>query len=67
MTETTLAPPGVPTQQARRWLADFGAALAQRDVKAALALFDDDSYWRDLVAFTWNIRTQEGAEAITAC
>ena len=28
------------------------------------ALFTDDAFWRDLVAFTWNIRTQEGPDAI---
>ena len=53
-----------PSQRAERWLADFGAALARRDIDAATALFDADSYWRDLVAFTWNIRTQEGPAAI---
>ena len=26
----------------------------------AVALFGDESYWRDLVAFTWNIKTAEG-------
>jgi putative flavoprotein involved in K+ transport len=39
-------------------------ALERQDVDAAMALFDADSYWRDLVAFTWNICTQEGPEAI---
>ena len=29
-----------------------------------MALFHADSYWRDLVAFTWNICTQEGPDAI---
>ncbi|MBQ0932997.1 NAD(P)/FAD-dependent oxidoreductase [Ideonella alba] len=53
-----------PSADARRWLADFGAALARQDLTAATALFGDDAYWRDLVAFTWNIRTQEGPAAI---
>jgi putative flavoprotein involved in K+ transport len=55
-----------PTQIASAWLADFASALERRDVDAAVALFDPDCYWRDLVAFTWNIRTQEGPEAIRA-
>ena len=55
-----------PTQQASTWLADFGAALEQADLAAALALFDADSYWRDLVSFTWNITTMEGQDAIRA-
>ena len=55
-----------PTQAAGAWLADFDAALGRRDIDAVLALFEADSYWRDLVAFTWNICTQEGPEAIRA-
>ena len=55
-----------PTQTASAWLADFQSALERRDIDAAVALFEPDSYWRDLVAFTWNIRTQEGPEAIRA-
>ncbi|HEY2257331.1 MAG TPA: NAD(P)/FAD-dependent oxidoreductase, partial [Variovorax sp.] len=55
-----------PTQIASAWLADFGSALERGDIDAVLALFEADGYWRDLVAFTWNIRTQEGPEAIRA-
>jgi putative flavoprotein involved in K+ transport len=53
-----------PSAAAQRWLAAFGDALARRDLDATVALFHDDSYWRDLVAFTWNIRTQEGRAAM---
>ncbi|MEO8523768.1 MAG: NAD(P)/FAD-dependent oxidoreductase [Caldimonas sp.] len=55
-----------PTQIASAWLADFTSAMERNDVDAAVALFEPDCYWRDLVAFTWNIRTQEGPEAIRA-
>ncbi len=55
-----------PTQIASAWLADFESVLARGDIDAAVALFDPDCYWRDLVAFTWNIRTQEGPDAIRA-
>ncbi len=53
-----------PSDQARDWLAAVEGAFQQRDIDAAVALFDADAYWRDLVAFTWNIRTQEGPAAI---
>jgi putative flavoprotein involved in K+ transport len=53
-----------PTQQLSKWLADFDAALARGDSSAAAALFKDDGYWRDLVAFTWNIATAEGKPRI---
>src|SRR4051794_6850468 len=55
-----------PTQQVAAWLADFGAALERSDLDAAVAMFDAESYWRDLVAFTWNITTMEGPDAIRA-
>jgi len=48
------------------WLAHFETALNARDTAAAAALFAEDCYWRDLVAFTWNIKTLEGRDAIRA-
>ena len=53
-----------PTERASAWLAQFEAALASGKPQAVSALFDADCYWRDLVSFTWNIRTQEGQAAI---
>src|SRR5712691_12571449 len=47
-----------------RWLGDFERALTAGNVDAAAALFVDDCYWRDLVAFTWNIITIEGPEGV---
>ena len=54
-----------PTQQITAFLARFGDTLARADIAAAEALFTADCYWRDLVAFTWNITTAEGLPAIT--
>ncbi|MBO2445681.1 NAD(P)/FAD-dependent oxidoreductase [Actinomadura barringtoniae] len=50
--------------RAESWLADFEAALAARDVERAAGMFAPVSYWRDLVAFTWNIKTVEGREGV---
>ena len=55
-----------PTQQVTDWLSAFGNALERTDIAAAVDMFDDDSYWRDLVSFTWNIKTMEGKGAIKA-
>jgi putative flavoprotein involved in K+ transport len=55
-----------PTQAASAWFFDFEQALRAQDLEAAMALFDADCYWRDLVSFTWNIGTQEGPAAIRA-
>ena len=54
------------TPAATRWLESFSTALARRDLDAAAALFEPAGYWRDLVAFTWNIETGEGRAAIRA-
>ena len=42
----------------------LGAALAAGDIDAAVGLFAAESYWRDLVAFTWNIKTMEGRDQV---
>src|SRR3989475_10619816 len=47
-----------------RWLADFERPLTAGDIAAAADLFVEDCYWRDLVAFTWNIITIEGPEGV---
>ncbi len=46
------------------WLADFADALEARDVDRAAALFGEGSFWRDLVAFSWNILTVEGPAGV---
>jgi putative flavoprotein involved in K+ transport len=47
-----------------RWLADFEKALADPDDEALGALFRPDAHWRDLLAFTWRVRTLSGAARI---
>ena len=49
-----------PAAEVRQWLDELEEALALEDAERAAALFADDGFWRDLVAFTWNIRTLEG-------
>ena len=46
------------------WLGRFEAALTDRDIAAVTRLFHGDGYWRDILAFTWNIKTIEGTDAI---
>ncbi len=53
-----------PQERVDAWLGDFEAALAARDIDRAVAKFATDSFWRDLVAFTWNIKTVEGRDQI---
>ncbi|NGN41333.1 NAD(P)/FAD-dependent oxidoreductase [Mesorhizobium sp. CGMCC 1.15528] len=42
----------------------FGKALAAGDIDTAVGLFQEDCYWRDLVTFTWNIKTMEAPDQV---
>ena len=46
------------------WLTQFEDALAKPDGNALKTLFHADSYWRDMLALSWNIQTICGADAI---
>jgi putative flavoprotein involved in K+ transport len=60
---TSLAPSPADTR-VQAWLTEFNDALAARDVDRAAALFVPESYWRDLVAFSWNLVTVEGRDGV---
>ena len=51
-------------ERVTNWLNAFGSALETKDALTVSEMFVDDCYWRDLVSFTWNIRTMEGKEQI---
>lgn len=51
---------------ATRWLEGFRSALSGADPVAATELFHTDAWWRDLLAFGWDLRTAHGTEAIDA-
>ena len=53
MTTETAVEPAAAVDQ---WLASFEQALTEGDTQAAAELFAEESFWRDLVSFTWNIR-----------
>jgi putative flavoprotein involved in K+ transport len=53
-----------PTQRVNAWLARLDTALKANAVQEAAGLFAEDSYWRDFVSFTWNLKTMEGRQAI---
>src|SRR6201992_1799797 len=65
MLDTTLS------ARIQSFLDKFDAALAAGDIDAAVGMFAPECYWRDLVAFTWNIKTMEGRdqvrEMLSAC
>src|ERR1700676_5183717 len=49
---------------AENWLAQFEGALASPDEALLKTLFHADSYWRDVLALSWNFVTIHGADAI---
>ena len=53
-----------PTAALQEWLDGFGAAVEAGRHAEAAGMFGPDTYWRDMVSFTWNIVTMEGAEEI---
>lgn len=59
---TTAALPVVA--EVEQWLSRFDETLARGDSAGAVELFGQESYWRDLVAFTWNITTVEGQAGV---
>ena len=61
---TTVAEPSAARKRVESWLADFEAALAARDVERAASLFATTCYWRDLIAFTWNLKTVENRDGV---
>ena len=65
MTQTLDSPPLSPQQRAQTWLDRLEDALRSRDVARAAGLFAATSFWRDLVAFSWNITTVENPAGVT--
>ena len=49
---------------ADNWLAQFEEALTRSDDGLLKTLFCQDSYWRDVLALSWNIQTINGADGI---
>ena len=64
----TLEPPTTTNDASRiatAWLDGFEAALVARDIPAAAGMFATESWWRDLVSFSWNLTTVEGRDGVS--
>ncbi|KAL3698259.1 hypothetical protein R1sor_012335 [Riccia sorocarpa] len=56
-----------PADEIQAWLIKFDAALQKEDVDQVMELFaEPESFWRDLLAFTWTIQTFETREEIAS-
>jgi cation diffusion facilitator CzcD-associated flavoprotein CzcO len=49
---------------AEGWLAQFETTLAAPDQSALKGLFHPDSFWRDVLALSWNLQTLNGRDAV---
>ncbi|HWJ65941.1 MAG TPA: NAD(P)/FAD-dependent oxidoreductase [Nocardioides sp.] len=49
---------------ATAWFAAFEDALTARDIDRAAGLFAATSFWRDLIAFSWNLTTVENPDGV---
>ncbi|EAS48988.1 possible flavin-containing monooxygenase [Aurantimonas manganoxydans SI85-9A1] len=58
------AEPSAARAAADGWLSAFETALSAGAIDAAAELFAETSFWRDLVTFTWNIKTVEGPAGV---
>ena len=65
MTQMTEQQTTTATERATAWFGALEAALTAQDVAAAADLAATESYWRDLVAFSWNLVTVEHREGVS--
>jgi putative flavoprotein involved in K+ transport len=52
------------TAETEAWLGEFSAALTSGEAERIAALFAGECHWRDILAFTWDLRTTSGATSI---
>ncbi|KAJ3967698.1 hypothetical protein EV361DRAFT_929427 [Lentinula raphanica] len=62
---SSFSPEGVDAKKiVSDWFTQFAASLEAGDVDGVLNLFVTESYWRDILALTWNFRTFAGTHKI---
>ena len=69
MTTTLESSTGIeptPDEIVGRWLTAFAASLESGDAGALADLVLPDGWWRDLLTFTWDLRSTQGRENIAA-
>ena len=51
---------------AAEWLEGWVLAIERQDAPAAAGMFAEEGYWRDILSFTWDLRTFHGTARITS-
>ncbi|HET8599657.1 MAG TPA: NAD(P)/FAD-dependent oxidoreductase [Segeticoccus sp.] len=62
--EAAERPTDSPQARVDAWLSGFEESLRQRDLDRAVGMFAPTCFWRDLVAFSWNITTVEHRDGV---
>ena len=60
-------PAEIGREHVARWLTAFEAALASGSAARIATLFQAESHWRDVLAFTWHLTPVVGCDAIASC
>lgn len=55
-----------PVKIATQWINKFEAALNVNDVSQLASIMHPDSWWRDMLALSWDLRTLRGIEKISS-
>ncbi|KAJ3925642.1 MAG: hypothetical protein NXY57DRAFT_28058 [Lentinula lateritia] len=59
-----LTPAVNPEEIVSKWFSAFTKSAEAGDVEGLINLFMSESYWRDILAFTWDFRTFIGSDKI---
>ncbi|KAG9236558.1 putative flavin-containing monooxygenase YUCCA3 [Amylocarpus encephaloides] len=57
--------PNGPFTIAQQWLTKLESVLKSNDVSALSTVMHQDSWWRDMLAFSWDIRTIHGLDKLS--
>ncbi|KAJ3901259.1 hypothetical protein F5879DRAFT_1011498 [Lentinula edodes] len=60
----SLSPNVNPEEIVSKWFSAFAKLAEAGDVEGLISLFMSESYWRDVLAFTWDFRTFIGSDKI---
>jgi len=62
---TKQAQPLSPVAIAQQWLTRLESALKSNDIASLPNLMHQDSWWRDMLAFSWDLRTIHGLDKLS--
>lgn len=58
--------PSTPFEIAQQWIIKFESVLKSKDASKLSTVLHHDSWWRDMLAFSWDIRTIHSLDKVAA-